>query len=397
MRELMLGALLAVVTCMDRTSLLAAILGTLLILTGCTSESSTLASLDGPPPPTGSDSGADGGGSNDMIVGPPSPPTALPLGPSAALTLGGGGGIDVQAALFASRGGADAAIVYDHFDAAFSTGELRSASLTMDGLLSTPTDLFADASTFAANPSGVERVGTAYLYYVRAATLQGSATIERRERQGSSWGPPQVVSLPAITLLSWPRFIALPDDRVALGYRDGLGQPRVALSSDGLHFDSASVVESRSSAMVAVGSFSDGQLVCTYQTESAAAPMTSWVRRSRDGVSWSPPLRVTSSSTNVHDTAPLSRVDGGIDLYYIYPVGQLGFVLFRRRYGADGTLGLEERVTDDSFGEVSKPSGVRLADGRLLLTYAAITARDPVQGFPSVQQLGAVLLAGDAP
>lgn len=396
MRELMLGALFAVLSCMDRPSLLAATLGTLLALTGC-SESSTLASFDGPAPPTGSDSGPDGGSRNDMPPGPPSPHTMLPLGPSAALTLGDGSGIDVQAALFPSRAGADAAIVYDHFDAAFSTGELRSASLTMGGLLSTPTDLFTAAPPFAANPSGVERAGTAYLYYVSAETLQGSATIERRQREGNSWGPLQTVSLPAMTLLSWPRFIALPDDRVALGYRDGLGQPRVALSSDGLRFDSTTVVDSRGAAMVAVGSFSDGQLVCTYQTESATAPMTSWVRRSRDGVSWSPPLRVTSNSTNVHDTAPLPRVDGGIDLYYIYPVGQLGFALFRRRYGADGTLGAEERVTDDAFGEVSKPSGVRLADGRLLLTYAAITARDPVQGLPSVQRLGAVLLAGDAP
>jgi hypothetical protein len=48
-------------------------------------------------------------------------------------------------------------------------------------------------------------------------------------------------------------------------------------------------------------------------------------------------------------------------------------------------------------GEVSKPAAARLPDGRLLLSWAQISARDPQLGWPTQQLLCAAVVSGDSP
>jgi hypothetical protein len=191
----------------------------------------------------------------------------------------------------------------------------------------------------------------------------------------------------------WPRVLRLVDGRSALAYRDGSSRPRFALSDDGLSFDDADIV-GPPGAMANVGELADGTLAYTYQTGELG--MTSWVVLSEDGRSWSEPVAVTEASSNVHDTSSVRRDDGDLDLYYVYSGAREGFSLYRRALAADGTLGAEQRVTDSTVAEPSKPAVTRLRDGSLFVRWAAITMRD-VSGVPIEQVLHGAIVWGDAP
>jgi hypothetical protein len=387
----------------------------MLACVSCSDAQDGVAAIDDVRPPAGK---IDGGGSwTGDIAPPPSPgppPTTLPVGASSVLRIGSGPGLDIIGAVFgdapspdtglSARGGIF--VVYDHFTADYADAELRAKQLADATFGGAPQLTLSDneGSRYEASPSAATLGGVRYLYSARAQALSGAATLQRRplvaptaDAAPDRWGQAELVKGPSLSLLSWPQVLALPDGRAALAYRNGLSQPRLALSADaGKSFGAPQAVANAGAAMVAVGGFADGQLAVSYQAPQGAEPMVSWVRLSRDGASWSTPLRVSSSSSNVHDTTLVARNDGGLDLYYIYPAGPQGFALFRRQLRGDGTLGAEQRVTDDSVGEVSKPTGARLADGRLLLTYAEIAQRDPVRGEPTQQLLCALLISGDA-
>jgi hypothetical protein len=196
-------------------------------------------------------------------------------------------------------------------------------------------------------------------------------------------------------LLSWPKFYALTG-RVAVAFRDGAGRPMAAFSTDGLAFDPAVAVSAAAGAMPALGQFEGSGLAFTYQTEGSGGGMISWVSLSADGLSWSSPLKVSESSSNVHDTTAVRRQDGGLDLYYIYPCSAAGFCLFRRGLSPAGSFSGEQQVTLAEVGETSKPEVARLGDGRLLVLWARISARSP-QGYPTEQILEGALIRGDAP
>jgi hypothetical protein len=73
-------------------------------------------------------------------------------------------------------------------------------------------------------------------------------------------------------------------------------------------------------------------------------------------------------SGNVHDAWPFSRVDGGVDLYYLSP-GAKGYKIFRRAIASDGRMGSEQPLTNDEVGAVTQPHPHRLSDGSILLTF----------------------------
>lgn len=171
----------------------------------------------------------------------------------------------------------------------------------------------------------------------------------------------------------------------------------VAFSDDGLGFDPPVLVAPAGEALATLGEFGDGSLAYTHQRAMPGEPTVSFFQRSADGLIWTEPERVTTASSNVHDTTMVTRLDGDLDLYYIYPAGPQGFVLFRRALTSAGALGAEERVSADALGEPSKPELARLADGRLVLTWAEISQRHPVQGWPTEQRLNVAILTGDAP
>lgn len=356
------------------------------------------------PEPSGDASSADA--QPEAEGGTPAPmpePTRLPVGRDAVMTVSEGGAIDIMSAAWIGRG--PAAVVWDRSDEAFtrSTLQARSWSTRAGEGWSSLTPLDFGSASLTASPSIVTLPEGTFLYAATAGSLQSKPVVRRApftvEASGAiTLGAP--AALPAIPsvdwLLSWPTFVVLADGRVACTFRDGAAKVHVAFSDDGRSFGASPALEV--GAMMSLAQAKSGLLALTYQTEGALGGMVAWVRTdpSARGETWSAPVRLTTTSENVHDTHAVLRADGGLDLYYIQVVDDHGFSLFRRALDASGNLGTEQRVTDPSAGEPSKPSPSRLAEGGVLLTYAEITKR-AAGGAPSEQILRALVIHGDAP
>lgn len=322
-------------------------------------------------------------------------PDAAACVPSSAsstpVVLGTEDGVDVDSA--AAFDGTRTTVVFDSFDVAFSRGRLWEADLHAPGA---PHTLALGDEALIAAPS---RVGD-FLYFVAAGGLAEAPAIWRAPVIDGVYGAREAVgAIDGVDgVLSWPRFVGLPDGRVAVAFHDGAGRPSIAFSEDGLAFGAVSVVDDQARAMAKVEAFADGSLAYTFQT--GAYPMISTVRvapapAAGQAPVWSAPIVVTDASQNVHDTSAVARADGGLDLYYIYPPVD-GFRVFRRAFASDGRLGPEEPITGDASGDASKPRAIRIDGCGVLLTYAEITDRDE-GGAPVQQRLGAVVLDGDAP
>ncbi len=343
--------------------------------------------------------GTDGDGvSGD--AGDPGPadldPTPLPLNQDDVVRIGQPGGIDLASAALVDSDG-DLVVVVEHYDAEFTTGRLLEYRSAGGVAWTGPTDIDLGAATYTGSPSIVGHAGTTWLYFAQADGLYSALSLHRSAWGQGSWQVPENMEpvAGATSLLSWPVFAPLEDGRVGLAFRDGQSLPQVALSDDGTFFSEPTQVMPTGAAMVALGDMADGTLACTYQTGSGGS-MTAWVRTSPDGQQWSDPIQVSDASTNVHDTCPVRRLDGDLDLYYIWPCSPAGFCLFRRALSADGQLGPEQQVTAAEVGETTKPAALRLPDGSLLILWAEITQRGP-GGEPTEQILSGAELAGDAP
>ncbi len=322
-------------------------------------------------------------------------PTDLPIGPDRVLRIGEPGGVDVTSAAFETNAGLVA--IWDTFDPEFTQARLRTRRSADGSIWTDLRDVPLGQATYRANPSLVRLDGQVWLYYLEASGLYSTPALRRSRWNADRWDAAEPVFAIAgvSSLLSWPGFYALANGGVATAFRDAAGHPKIALSADGRTFDTVLEVSASPAAMSAMGQFGDGSLAHSCQTGSGGT-MTSWVRLSADGQDWTDPVRVSDSSSNVHDTTLVPRLDGGLDLYFIYPCSAAGFCLFRRSLASDGGLGPEQQVTLPEVGETSKPQVLRLGDGRLLVLWAEITRR-AATGEPIEQVLAGAILSGDAP
>jgi hypothetical protein len=320
--------------------------------------------------------------------------TALPLGPEASVEISEPGAIDVYGAAF--EGEDRVTVVYERYNEPFTNGRIHVATST-------------DGKNFA--PAGEAPIGTRalrggpsaigeLLYFIEADALAAAPSLARARFASDEDTFEEAEALPAIggvdSILSWPRFLARRDGSMAVVFRDGFGHGKVGFSADGVSFEGIATVEASAVAQPELGEHADGSLVFTFQTPVNDEPMISFFRRSSDGTSWTDPVRVSTASSNVHDARIFERIDGGLDLYYIYPVRRPGFSMFRRRIELDGALGPEQQLTLPELGDATKPAPQRLRDGRVLLLYAEITRR-ALQGYPTEQILRALWFYGDAP
>jgi hypothetical protein len=267
-------------------------------------------------------------------------------------------------------------LVFDHMDEEITTGELYIAEiksaidLGLDiyaPVVVTPSSIYP----IRTSPSTVRIDDIDWLYYVEGTGLRQVSIAKRAKVVDNKLVEVTTLELKeSFEVMGWPLWYSLPDGRVALAYRNADFELKVAFSLDGIRFEAPVEIGSTGS-MPALASFADGTLVFTYQV----GPMhrkTALARISRDGGrTWWQEIPVTRSSKNVHDTAPFNRMDGKIDLYYIYPPeGWHGFALWRRCMDRDGRLGNEEQVVATEFGNLLKPSIHRLDKNLLLLTFA---------------------------
>lgn len=332
----------------------------------------------------------EGGVTPTRDAGPPGVPVPrsdLPVTGEGALRLGPGADLDVASALTQDASGA-VTLVFESFDEAFTRGELWSTDSADGTAFRVARPIGYTSHPFEASPSFVG----GSLYFAGADDLTGPATLYAG-RVGAPTALPPVEGL--ASLLSWPKLYDL-GGRVALVFRDASSVPRFALGPDPERLGAPGVIVDEPAALVTLGVFGSGRFAATYQRPVGGEPMVSFVVLSDDGETWSAPARVTEASPNVHDTTLVGRGDGALDLYYAYPRGASGFTLHRRRLAEDGALGPEQRVTADEVGEATKPEGLRLASGDVLIAIAVITARGP-DGAPTRQELTLLRLSSEAP
>lgn len=345
---------------------------------------------------TGSGGAAVGGGGHGGMGGDPGscvPGSGEPGGP---WTIGLEGRLDLTSTAFWGSAG-ETDIVFESFDAAFSQSALFRVVVSESGVFSTPEPLPLASATFVSTPSAVRLGATSFLYFTVASQLGGGLEIRRcRYAAGACDALENVGPIPGTYgLQSFPRFSAHPSGRVLVAFHDPNGRPSFARSEDGLAFSTPVPLDAAPRALAHTAAFADGTIAFAHQT--GAVPQLTRVLLSSDlGATWTPPILVTEASMNVHDNDMLLRLDGDLDVAYIYPAESFGFSVFRRALGSDGSLGPEERLSFAAAGDATKPSASRLPDCRVLLTYAEITARD-VNGNPTAQRLGAQILSGDAP
>lgn len=335
----------------------------------------------------------------------PNPPTAehtdertapaeipLPVTTADVTPIGDSGGVETYSALFnISRG---YRLVFERSNLELTLGTLRYRD-SVDGRIFGPVqDLILGRRPVYAAPSAIEIGDRAFLYYAAADSLQAPLSLERSELRGDVFGEAESLSAPPMTLRSWPRFLACGNGALALVYREGTA--RLVVSNDALFFESPDTITAEHIAQPHVGRFGDGTLIFAYQCEGIEEPMLSWFTIQEEAGVWSGPRLTSTASSNVHDCAFLTRGDGDVDAYYIYPAGSHGFSLFRRAISRTGEIGPEQRLTDDSVGDATKPMAARLENGSILLTFARTLERAP-QGWITSQQLFAMILQGDAP
>src|SRR5690606_12840897 len=144
----------------------------------------------------------------------------------------------------------------------------------------------------------------------------------------------------------------------------------------------------------------------SYQRPPEGGYMATYVSVSKDCAKWSPPVPIAwpdaPNLPDVHDAYALPRQDAGVDLYYVYPSFKgddagfrVGFDLYRRAIGVDGTFGPEQLLTERKEFFPFAPSAHRLADGSVLVTFSDIEATGP-EGVSSAV-ISAFVLGSDAP
>ncbi|GEM_PF-1299451 len=211
------------------------------------------------------------------------------------------------------------------------------------------------------------------------------------------------------TAHGWPRWVDAGDGTTVVSYRaDGNAPHWTALDDAGHPLRIRRIDPASRSAYVRVVRMTGGGWLLSYQHPPDGGYMATWFRISRDGEQWSAARQITESPErrgrpDVHDGYALPRRDAGVDLYYVYPSLKGGtaqapivdFDLYRRAVLADGTLGPEQALSHPADFNPYAPSAHRLADGRVLLTFADIAARG-ADGVSSAR-LVATRLDGDAP
>jgi hypothetical protein len=164
---------------------------------------------------------------------------------------------------------------------------------------------------------------------------------------------------------AWPHPAAGPSGTVALAYDHYQAAAYLALG-DGLTFGAPKLVGSGVQGRVAF--YGDGAVAATFQYGVNGGKIMNFVRIG-DPASLAPAAPITSSNDNVHDSFPLARSDGDVDVYYIAGLAH-GFSIFRRAVHRDGTMGDEEQVTAPDVGSCAQPHPKRFDDGSIAMTVA---------------------------
>lgn len=264
-------------------------------------------------------------------------------------------------------------LVFEQLSPDGSHGSILWTHTTDERKFSAPEELPVVPATLVASASAVHSSDGQYLYFLASSGLTEPVALYRARFLAETFSSAEEVDLPegVSDVLSWPTFHALDDGTVAAVYRTADRFLALSRSENGHAFSPPVILTDYPVAMPAIAQFANGEIVISYQTTpDEGYGKQSWIRiSSQGGERWSAPHLVTSESKNVHDTALVRRLDGGIDLYFAQTNGEYtgGFSLFRRSLDSDGRLGSIERLSMQETGSLLKPYVFRTSSGKLLL------------------------------
>ena len=315
----------------------------------------------------------------------PPPVEALPVGKAGVLSFfEEGGGVDRQATLAHLPGGGFV-LVYSRYE----QGDMDSSRLWMvasdDGnAFSGPRPLtFGDEVEDA--PSVITTQGGTWLYFASGGNDLANIRLWRsRMTAGAAFSPPErLADVPGLTrLVQWPRWVDVGEG-MFLTFRGERSRPHWLRLKEGSEQDEPSPLLSFAAAYPRVVPMSGHGCFFSYQRPPDDGYMATYFSVSPDCSSWSAPVPLSwpdpPGKPDVHDAYALERLDGGVDVYYVYPSRkgpearfEVGFDLYRRAVMPDGSIGVEERLTARDELNPFAPSAHRLADGAILVTFSDI-------------------------
>ncbi len=289
------------------------------------------------------------------------------LSPKDLIEVSTGPELDYQSAFFIRKEDGAWQIVFERWKAPEFAGRLMITTSLDHQRFESPVPLKLLDKPLQLSPASLLLNDDSYLYFMAGDAVRKSTHFYRSLYREGFFGLVEKIKLDDELdgILAWPHPIALSKNLIILAYDNYRTSNNVAFSDDGLVFRKK--IKVGTGQMGRVAAYKGGQLVYTWQT-GYGTNMTVWHCLSRDGITWSKPAPITNGSTDVHDAMPFSRLDGGVDVYYIY-TGTSGYSIYRRSVSLDGRLGREERITSDSVGSVTQPHPHRLKDGRIVLTF----------------------------
>lgn len=333
------------------------------------------------------------------------PVVDLPATTRDVVRFGSGTGVDEQAAV-ANVAGGGFIIVY----ANLADGEVDSTTLRMTRSADGVSIGESSPVSFTAGPEGSPAMviadGRQWLYFASGGD-HGLKLWRVPVSDAGAFAAPQ--PLPPIAqldrLVQVPRWVSFADG-LGVTFRGPGSIPMWARSGDGVHWDTnvsladVPVAYPRVVPMGASGCF------FSYQRPPEGGYMATYTSVSKDCVQWSSAVPVAwpaaPNRPDVHDAYALPRIDGGVDLYYVYPSLKgdgarfaVGFDLYRRAVGPDGTFGTEQLLTTRNDFFPFTPAAHRLANGNVLVTFADIQASG--ETAVSTATISAFVLPTDAP
>ena len=333
------------------------------------------------------------------------PVVDLPATTQDVVRFGNGDGVDEQAAV-ANVAGGGFIIVYGNL----ADGEVDSASLRMarseDGVSigeSSPVSFVPGLEDW---PAMVVVDGRQWLYFASGGD-HGLELWRVPVSDHGSFAAPQ--PLPPIAqldrLAQGPRWVSFADG-LGVTFRGPGSIPMWARSVDGVRWDASVSLADVGVAYPRVVPMGASGCFFSYQRPPEGGYMATYASASKDCARWSGALPIAWPAApnlpDVHDAYALPRMDGGVDLYYVYPSRKgdgarfaVGFDLYRRAVGPDGTFGTEQLLTSRNDFFPFKPAAHRLENGNVLVTFADIQAIG--ETAVSKATISAFVLPSDAP
>jgi hypothetical protein len=224
--------------------------------------------------------------------------------------------------------------------------------------------------------------GVDWLYFIESNNFNSDAIVYRAQLKNSSLVDREKLSLEmTLSPSSNARWHVMKNNNIALVYTGKqCCKLYFARSNDGVKFGTPEYI-GNTGFMPYLSSFSDGQLLYLFQKSFRSSKQKSngkpifitktHFKISDDfGQTWGEYTPISTTDDTVHDAKAILRLDGNIDIYYVYPTQKdKGLSLWRRCIKSNGNLGNEELVVEHDLGNIAKPAVHRLDNDKILLTF----------------------------